>query len=146
MAKFEVTNALEVNPMRLYTIIADTSTWGDWFQLHGGFAEIPPEHIGVNSMLAQNIRMLGMTQRLDLTITAFKPPMELTLSGSSPAGITCEFTFAIERRPGGCQLTISGDFTGPVLTGQLSQVIEHDAQKQLTKSMAKLREITGSAV
>lgn len=144
MARFEVTNALAVSPVQLYTIIADTSTWGDWFLLHDGFAEQPPEHIGVNTTLVQNIRMLGMSQKLELTITAFKPPMQLTMSGSSPAGITCEFSFAIERSPGGSKLTIAGDFAGPILTGQLSQVIQGDAQAQLTKSMAKLGEITGS--
>ncbi|RMI32605.1 SRPBCC family protein [Nocardia stercoris] len=131
--------------MRLYSVIADTATWGDWFQMHGGFAEAPPTNIGVNSKLAQNIRLMGMTQRLDLTVVAFKPPMELTLAGSSPAGITCEFTFAIARRPGGCELTIAGDFDGPVLTEQLSQLIENDAQTQLAGSMDKLHEITGSA-
>ncbi|MET8876179.1 type II toxin-antitoxin system Rv0910 family toxin [Nocardia sp. NPDC004278] len=144
MAEFEVTSALAVSPAQLYALIADTSTWGDWFLLHGGFAEQPPERIGVNTKLVQNIRMLGTTQRLELTIAAFKPPMQLTLSGSSPAGVTCEFSFIIERSPGGCRLTIAGDFAGPILTGQLAKVIEGDAQAQLTKSMARLCKITGS--
>ncbi|MGV9614381.1 type II toxin-antitoxin system Rv0910 family toxin [Nocardia xishanensis] len=144
MARFEVTSALEVSPAQLYALIADTATWGDWFLLHDGFAEQPPEHIGVNTKLVQNIRMLGMTQRLDLTIAAFKPPMRLTLSGSSPAGVTCEFSFAIERSPGGCRLTIAGDFSGPVLTGQLAKVVEGDAQAQLTESMARLSKLTRS--
>lgn len=138
MAEFEVSRALEASPMQLYSIIANTSTWQDWFLMHDGFLEQPPERMAVNSTLVQNIRMLGMSHKLELTITAFKPPMQLTLSGRSEIGLVCEFTFGIERRPGGSQLTIAGNFTGSMLNAQLEQVIERDAHSQLTNSMSKL--------
>ncbi|MGV9740670.1 type II toxin-antitoxin system Rv0910 family toxin [Nocardia farcinica] len=138
MAGFEVSRALDASPAQIYTIIADTTTWSEWFMLHESFAEAPPEHITVNSRMVQNIRMLGMSQRIELTATAFKPPMQLIISGRSPAGVSCEFSFAIERKPGGCQLTIAGAFSGAVLTGQLEQAVQREAQTQLVASIGKL--------
>ncbi|MCP2275880.1 type II toxin-antitoxin system Rv0910 family toxin [Nocardia amikacinitolerans] len=145
MAGFEITQELDVSATQIYSIIADTGTWGEWFMMHDGFLEDPPEHMTVNSKLVQSIRMLGMTHRLELTITAFKPPMQLVFSGSSPAGVSCEFSFGIQRVPGGCSLTIAGDFAGPMVNGQLGQVIERDARQLLTDSMHKLEAMTGSA-
>ncbi|MET9487046.1 SRPBCC family protein [Nocardia sp. NPDC006630] len=142
MSGFEVTRALEASPMQLYSILANTSTWQEWFVMHDGFVEQPPERMSVNSTLVQNVRMLGMSHKLELTITAFKPPMQLTLAGRSEVGLICEFSFGIERRPGGSQLTIAGNFSGAMLNAQLTQVIERDAQTQLTNSMSKLAKLS----
>jgi hypothetical protein len=145
MTRIEVSQKLDASPAQLYSTIANTATWREWFTMHDKFLEDPPEQIAVNSRLVQNIRMLGMTHKLELTITDFKPPMRLTMSGTAAAGVTCEFSFSIERRPGGADLTITGDFGGPLLTAQLAQAVGSDAQAQLTESLNRLAALSEAA-
>ncbi|MET7768403.1 SRPBCC family protein [Nocardia sp. NPDC005366] len=138
MAHIEVTKLLTVNPARLYATIADPSTWGNWFALHDNFVEEPPKQISVNTRMVQNVRILGMSHRVELTVTSFRPPMQLVMSGSSAAGVTCEFHFSVERHSGGSKLTFSGDFTGAALTGQLMRAVDTDVVAKLEASLDKL--------
>ncbi|RDI42795.1 type II toxin-antitoxin system Rv0910 family toxin [Nocardia mexicana] len=138
MNRIEVVQELAVAPPQLYSIISDTDSWGDWFTLHDRFLEQPPEQLQLNSRLVQAIRVMGMSHTVELTVTEFRPPIRLTLSGRGTGGMTCDFEFGIERSPAGTTLSISGVFEGPMLNAQLSRIVEEDGRTQLTASLDRL--------
>ncbi|MFB7716594.1 SRPBCC family protein [Nocardia sp. NPDC056100] len=145
MAHIEVTKLMNVNPARLYATIADPSTWGQWFAMHDTFVGEPPKQIAVNSRMVQNVHVLGMSHRVELTVTSFRPPMHLVLSGSSAAGVACEFRFSVRRQAGGSELTLSGDFTGPALTGGLMRAVDTDVVAKLEASLDRLAALAEAA-
>lgn len=144
MNTIEVVQELAVAPPQLYSIIADTESWGDWFTLHDRFLERPPDRLQVNSRLVQAIRVLGMSQTVELTVTEFRPPIRLTLSGRGSGGMTCDFEFEVERCAGGTRLSISGRFEGPILNDQLARMVEQDGRTQLTASLGLLSELAAA--
>ena len=128
-------------------MIADPSTWADWFTIHEKWLSEVPAALSPGTQLSAKIVMLGMANKIDWTVDAIEAPRQLSMRGTGMAGVKCAFTFNLE--PAGdsaSKFTLSGDFEGALIKGALGKAVEKDGAKQLDKTLAQLTELAAAHV
>jgi uncharacterized protein YndB with AHSA1/START domain len=146
VAKIEVEETFAVPAALLYTTICDMDSWDQWFSMHGEFVERPPDKLRVNSRYIQVLQVMGMPFTVEFTVSEFRPPRELVLTGRGSAGMTCKFVFGVSRAPGprGTTLVMSGDFESPMLNAELDAVLVDTCTSQLILSLQRLAKLAES--
>jgi len=138
MGHIEATRDLAAPPEALWAIVANPSTWGDWFTVHDKWMGEPPAALTEGATLSAKIVMLGMANKIDWTIDSVDAPNALVLSGTGMAGVKARFEFTIVPEGTGSRFTVSGDFEGAMVKGALAKAVEKDGIKQLDKSLDAL--------
>jgi uncharacterized protein YndB with AHSA1/START domain len=145
MGHIEAERELPAPVDAVWAMIADPSTWADWFTIHEKWlSEVPPT-LSERTQLAAKIVMLGMANKIDWTVDSVEAPRRLSMSGTGMAGVTCAFTFHLEPAgDSGSRFTLSGDFEGALVKGALGKAVEKDGAKQLDKTLAQLTELAAA--
>ncbi|MGW5316580.1 type II toxin-antitoxin system Rv0910 family toxin [Nocardia thailandica] len=138
MGHIEYTRTLTATPEALWSIIADPSSWGDWFSIHERWMEEPPATLTVGAKLVAKIFMLGMANKLEWVVEEVDEPRTLVLGGTGMAGVKVRFTFTVAAAGAGSELGIAGDFEGALIKGALGKAVEKDGLVQLEKSLTAL--------
>lgn len=141
MGHIEASRTLSVSPEKLWGIVADPGTWGDWFSIHERWMEEPPAEMTTGGQLVAKILMLGMANKIEWTVIEADKPNKLVMGGTGMANVKTEFTFTITPDDEGSVVTVAGDFEGALIKGALAKAVEKDGMKQLDVSLVKLDEL-----
>lgn len=147
MGHIEAERHLPAPVAAVWAIIADPSTWGDWFTVHEKWLQEAPATLTAGENLVAKIVMLGMANKIEWTVEGVDAPRQLSMSGTGMAGVKCSFTFTLE--PAGdnaARFMLAGDFEGALIKGALGKAVEKDGAKQLDKSLAALAELAAAHV
>jgi uncharacterized protein YndB with AHSA1/START domain len=129
----------------VWAMIADPSTWGDWFSIHEKWLTEAPATLTPGTRLAAKIVMLGMANKIEWTVDSIEAPRELSMSGTGMANVKCAFTFNLAPvGESASKFTLSGDFDGALIKGALGKAVEKDGAKQLDKTLARLSELAAA--
>jgi uncharacterized protein YndB with AHSA1/START domain len=145
MGHIEAERELPAPVDAVWAMIADPSTWADWFTIHEKWLSDVPATLTPGTQLAAKIVMLGMANKIDWTVDTIEPPRTLSMSGTGMAGVKCSFTFNLE--PAGdaaSKFRLSGDFEGALIKGALGKAVEKDGAKQLDRTIEQLSELAAS--
>jgi uncharacterized protein YndB with AHSA1/START domain len=145
MGHIEAERVLPAPVDAVWAMIADPSTWADWFTIHEKWLSEVPATLTPGAHLSAKIVMLGMANKIEWTVDSIDAPRQLSMSGTGMAGVKCAFTFSIE--PAGdsaARFTLSGDFEGALIKGAVGKAVSKDGAKQLDKTLARLTELASA--
>lgn len=145
MGHIEAERELPAPVDAVWAMIADPSTWADWFTIHEKWLDEPPATLTPGAHLIAKIVMLGMANKIEWTVDSVDPPRQLTMSGTGMAGVKCSFTFNLSPAgDGASRFSLTGDFEGALIKGALGKAVEKDGAKQLDKTLAQLTELAAA--
>lgn len=137
-----VTASVEVSaaPQRVWEVLVDPSRYGEWLDLHHGFAGEAPAAFTRGTSFAQKVKVLGMPSDVRWTVESVEPPNAITLEGTGPMGIGLRADYGVEAtdvEQDACRVTVAMDFSGPAVMMVAGQ-LEREVGDQLRSSLAKL--------
>jgi uncharacterized protein YndB with AHSA1/START domain len=145
MGHIEAERELPAPVDAVWAMIADPSTWGNWFSIHEKWLSEVPSVLAHGTQLAAKIVMLGMSNKIEWTVDSIDAPRQLSMSGTGMANVKCAFTFNLEPVDDtASKFTLSGDFEGALIKGALGKAVEMDGAKQLDKTLAQLSELAAA--
>ena len=138
MASVTVTADIDATPEQVWAVLANPSTWGDWVEIHQGFAGEAPGQFTPGGAFVQRVRVLNMPADVRWTVVGLQEPVRLELEGSGPMGIGLRAEYGIEHR--GSNSTVSGrmDFKGPAVM-MVGPQLETEVGNSLRASLGKLK-------
>src|SRR4051794_24620835 len=89
MADVTVTTDIRSDAEKVWAVLANPATWGDWVEIHQGFAGEAPAQFFPGGAFVQRVRVLGMPADVRWTIVGLQEPVRLELEGTGPMGSTC---------------------------------------------------------
>ncbi|MGW5569939.1 type II toxin-antitoxin system Rv0910 family toxin [Nocardia thailandica] len=138
MGSISVTKTLPGSPATLFDVITRPATWEHWFTIHKEFVGAVPEQLVTGEQLEAKVSMLGMSGEISWTVEEFEPAHRVRLTGRALAGVTCEFTYGLRQAGEDAEITVDGDFGGPLITGILARTLEKHGLQQLDRSLDQL--------
>ncbi|MFE3544750.1 SRPBCC family protein [Nocardia sp. NPDC059177] len=144
MGTISITKTLPGDPAALFGTITRPQTWKHWFTIHREFVGEAPEQLGPGAQVCAKVTMLGMNGDIEWTVLDVEPARLVRLSGRAMAGLTCAFTYDIRPSGSGADITVEGEFTGPLITGVLARTLEKHGRQQLDQSLDQLAAFTAS--
>lgn len=141
MGHIEAKQQLNATPAAIWKLIADPSTWDDWFTIHAAWLSVPPTTINSGDRLVQKIVMLGMANKLEWTVDEVVEPSRVAMSGTGMAGVKVAFAFEVTPTDTGSEFAVTGDFEGALIKGALGKAVEKDFGAQLDATIARLENL-----
>src|SRR3954454_7692360 len=138
MASVTVTADIDAAPDKVWAVLANPSTWGDWVEIHQGFAGEPPAEFFPGGAFVQRVRVINMAADVRCRVVGVQAPVRLELEGAGPMGIGLRAENGIEQHGSGS--TVSGlmQFKGAAVT-MVGPQLETEVGSSLRASLAKLK-------
>jgi carbon monoxide dehydrogenase subunit G len=138
MASVTVTADIDATPEQVWAVLANPSTWGDWVEIHQGFAGEAPGQFTPGGAFVQRVRVLGMPADVRWTIVGLQEPVRLELEGAGPMGIGLRAEYGIEHRGSNSTVTGRMEFKGAAVM-MVGPQLETEVGNSLRASLAKLK-------
>ena len=138
MADVTETTDIRTDAERVWAVLANPSTWGDWVEIHQGFAGEAPAEFFPGGAFVQRVRVLGMPADVRWTIVGLQEPVRLELEGAGPMGINLRAEYRVEDKAGSSTVTAYKEFKGAAVMMVGSQ-LESEVGNSLRSSLAKLK-------
>ncbi len=138
MASVTVTADIDATPEQVWAVLANPATWGEWVEIHQGFAGEAPGQFVPGGAFVQRVRVMGMPGDVRWTVTGLQEPVRLELEGVGPMGIGLRAEYSIEQR--GSSSTVAGvmDFKGAAVM-MVGAQLESEVGASLRASLTKLK-------
>jgi uncharacterized protein YndB with AHSA1/START domain len=138
MADVTVTTDIKAGAEEVWAVLANPATWGDWVDIHQGFAGEAPAQFFPGGAFVQRVRVLGMPADVRWTIVGLQEPVRLELEGAGPMGINLRAEYGVEDQGGSSTVTAHMEFKGAAVMMVGSQ-LESEVGSSLRTSLAKLK-------
>ncbi|CAM2918620.1 SRPBCC family protein [Skermania piniformis] len=138
MAKVDVTKQIDAAPEKVWALLANPSSYPDWLTIHDGWRGEPPTEVSVGSTFTEMCTVMGMTNKIDWTVTECEVPRALKISGTGLAGAKISFTMSVGADGDGSSAAIDAEFEGQMVVGAIGKAIERSAGKEVEASLDKL--------
>ena len=138
MASVTVTADIDATPEQVWAVLANPSTWGDWVEIHQGFAGEAPGQFTPGGAFVQRVRVLNMPADVRWTVVGLPEPVRLELAGSGPMGIGLRAEYGIEQRGKGSTVSGRMEFKGPAVM-MVGPQLETEVGNSLRASLGKLK-------
>jgi hypothetical protein len=138
MADVTVTTDISAGAEKVWAVLANPSTWGDWVEIHQGFAGEAPVQFFPGGAFVQRVRVLGMPADIRWTIVGLQEPVRLELEGAGPMGIALRAEYGVEDRGGSSTVTAHMEFKGAAVM-MVGAQLESEVGNSLRGSLAKLK-------
>jgi carbon monoxide dehydrogenase subunit G len=138
MADVTVTADIDATPEQVWAVLANPQTWGDWVEIHQGFAGEAPAQFMPGGAFVQRVRVMNMPADVRWTVTGLQEPVRLELEGAGPMGIGLRAQYGVEAHGSGSTVTAHMDFKGAAVMMVGSQ-LESEVGPALRGSLAKLK-------
>lgn len=138
MADVTVTTDIKAGAEKVWAVLANPATWGDWVDIHQGFAGEAPAQFFPGGAFVQRVRVLGMPADVRWTIVGLQEPVRLELEGAGPMGINLRAEYGVEDQGGSSTVTAHMEFKGAAVMMVGSQ-LESEVGSSLRTSLAKLK-------
>jgi uncharacterized protein YndB with AHSA1/START domain len=138
MADVTVTTDIRSDAEKVWAVLANPATWGDWVEIHQGFAGEAPAQFFPGGAFVQRVRVLGMPADIRWTIVGLQEPVRLELEGTGPMGINLRAEYRVEDHTDSSTVTAHMEFKGAAVMMVGSQ-LESEVGSSLRSSLAKLK-------
>jgi carbon monoxide dehydrogenase subunit G len=138
MAKVNVSRSIPAAADEVWRTISDLPRFAEWLTIHDAFKGPVPSTLTEGATFTEQCTIMGMTNKINWTVTAYDAPHSLQITGSGLAGATISFTLYVAPEGDGSVAAIDAEFTGQMLVGAIGTAVERAATKEITKSLENL--------
>ena len=97
-----------------------------------------PTEVSQGSTFTEMCTVMGMTNKIDWTVSEYTAPSALKISGTGLAGAKITFTMTVESAGEDSKANIDAEFDGQMVVGAIGKAIERSARKEVEASLEKL--------
>jgi uncharacterized protein YndB with AHSA1/START domain len=101
MTKLEREIEIEASPDRVYDVLADPRSLGDWVTIQEELEEAPEGDLEPGSRLRQRMKVAGRRFHLSWTVIEAKRPERIVWEGRGPMGSEARATYLLSADGGG---------------------------------------------
>jgi polyketide cyclase/dehydrase/lipid transport protein len=138
MADVTVTTDIRAGADKVWAVLANPSTWGDWVEIHQGFAGEAPAQFFPGGAFVQRVRVLGMPADVRWKVVGLQEPVRLELEGAGPMGINLRAEYRVEDQGSSSTVTANMEFKGAAVM-MVGAQLESEVGNSLRGSLAKLK-------
>lgn len=139
MARVDVSKDIPAAQDKLWAKISNPSTFPDWLTIHDGWRGEVPSEVSQGSQFTEMCTVMGMTNKIDWTVTDYQAPQTLKISGTGLAGAQISFTMTVQAAgESASTVNIDAEFAGQMVVGAIGKAIERSAKKEVEASLEKL--------
>lgn len=138
MAKVDVTREIAAPQEKVWALLSNPSSYPDWLTIHDGWHGDVPTEVSVGSTFTEKCTVMGMTNKIDWTVTEYAARSVLKISGTGLAGAKISFTMTVAANGNDSQASIDAEFEGQMVVGAIGKAIERSARKEVEASLDKL--------
>ena len=138
MASVSVTAEIDAAPEKVWAVLANPSTSGDWVEIHQGFAGEAPAEFFPGGAFVQRVRVINMPADVRWRVVGLQAPVRLELEGAGPMGIGLRAEYGIEQHGSGSTVSGRMEFKGAAVT-MVGPQLETEVGSSLRASLAKLK-------
>jgi uncharacterized protein YndB with AHSA1/START domain len=138
MAKVDVTRDISAPQEKVWALLSNPSSYPDWLTIHDGWRGDVPTEVSQGSTFTEMCTVMGMTNKIDWTVTEYVAPSALKISGTGLAGAKISFTMTVETDGDDSKANIDAEFEGQMVVGAVGKAIERSARKEVEASLEKL--------
>jgi uncharacterized protein YndB with AHSA1/START domain len=138
MAKVDVTKDISAPQEKVWELLSNPSSYPDWLTIHDGWRGDVPTEVGQGSTFTEMCTVMGMTNKIDWTVSEYTAPSALKISGTGLAGAKITFTMTVEAGGENSKANIDAEFEGQMVVGAIGKAIERSARKEVEASLEKL--------
>jgi len=138
MAKVDVTKDIAAPQEKVWAQLSNPSSYPDWLTIHDEFRGEVPTEVSQGSTFTEMCTVMGMTNKIDWTVSQYEAPSVLKISGTGLAGAKISFTMTVAADGEGSKANIDAEFEGQMVVGAIGKAIERSAKKEVEASLDKL--------
>ena len=138
MADVTVTADINATPQQVWAVLANPASWGDWVELHQGFAGEAPTQFVPGGAFVQRVRVLNTPADVRWTVVGLQEPVRLEFEGGGPMGIALRAEYTIEDRGSRSTVVAHMEFKGAAVT-MVGAQLETEVGSSLRASLGKLK-------
>src|SRR3954452_122251 len=105
MADVTETTDIRTDAEKVWAVLANPSTWGDWVEIHQGFAGEAPAQFFPGGAFVQRVRVLGTPAGVRWTIVGLQEPVRRELECAAPMVINLRAEYRVEEQGKGSAVT-----------------------------------------
>lgn len=143
MAKVDVTKDIAAQPEKVWEKLANPSTYPEWLTIHDGWRGDVPTEVQQGSTFTEMCTVMGMTNKIDWTVSEYTAPSVLKITGTGLAGAKITFRMFVDADGSGSKAGIDAEFEGQMVVGAIGKAIERSARKEVEASLEKLADLVG---
>lgn len=131
---------LDAPAEKVWTILTDTGSYGQWNAVHVEFPDGAPD-LGPDVTFKEKVTLMGMPGEVAWKVTEFEDGKRVVLEGEGPMGVKLRNGYAIEEADGKTKLTLESEFGGEALAameGPLTAAAGNAGDESLKKLEALL--------
>ena len=138
MAKVDVTKEISAPQEKVWALLSNPSSYPDWLTIHDGWRGDVPTEVSLGSTFTEMCTVMGMTNKIDWTVSEYTAPSALKISGTGLAGAKITFTMSVEADGTDSKANIDAEFEGQMVVGAIGKAIERSARKEVDTSLERL--------
>ncbi|MGH3433623.1 MAG: type II toxin-antitoxin system Rv0910 family toxin [Thermocrispum sp.] len=146
MPKLSESAHVPAAPDEAWRTASDLSRLGEWLTMHDGWRGELPDELATGVELTSVVSVKGLRNRITWTISSFRPPESLTLTGSGVGGTKVSFELSISpdgSNPAGSRVTFDADFGGPLVIGPVGMTLKRAVRGEVRTSVRRLAALIG---
>ncbi|MFF7157634.1 SRPBCC family protein [Streptomyces sp. NPDC008139] len=101
---------------KIWDLLTDFSSYGEWNATHTAFPEGGPRPLTAGATYQESLRMMGFPADVTWTVDEFEPERVLGSSGKGPMGVSLGMRYALTPDGDATEVRIDGTFTGAAVS------------------------------
>ena len=143
MAAVDMAADVPISPQQMWDHVSDLSNLGDWLVLHEGWRSELPDELNEGTQVVGVARAKGLRNRVTWTVTSWKPPHQVALSGSGKGGAKYAVTLTVQPTQQGSALGLRLELGGRALFGPVGSAAARAVKGDVEKSLKQFVELYG---
>lgn len=138
MASLTVTEELPMSPAQAWAAASDLARFDRWMTIHAGWLSPLPEKIEQGTTVSSKVTMVGVSNRIDWTVTRYDEPTRISLTGRGRGGVRISLDMTVSGSGETCTVTMDAEFGGGILRGPISSVVGRALKGDMHRSVRNL--------
>jgi uncharacterized protein YndB with AHSA1/START domain len=122
---------------KVWDLLTDFSSYGEWNATHTGFPEGGPEPLAAGASYQENMRMMGFPAEVTWTVDDLVPERVLGTTGKGPMGVSLGMRYTLTPEGDDTEVRIDGSFTGAAVS-LMAGKLKDSATAALHESLRKI--------
>lgn len=143
MAKVESTLEVPLSPEQTWDLAADLNRLPEWVTVHEAYRGPLPERLEEGVKVSSVVKVKGLRNRVDWTLTRFSPHRELVLTGKGAAGTKYKLTVTVAAAPAGSTISLRADLGGAPFFGPIGATLARALKGDIEASLKTFVQLFG---
>ncbi|GAB2909274.1 SRPBCC family protein [Rhodococcus aerolatus] len=142
MASLTVTEELPMSPAQAWAAASDLGRFEQWMTIHAGWLSPLPDHLEQGTQVSSKVTMVGVSNRIDWTVTRYDEPTRISLTGRGRGGVRIALDMTVSGSGDSCSVTMAAEFGGGILRGPVSSVVRRALRGDMHRSVRNLAKVS----